>query len=417
MKQALNIQDHKPSTLRRLKRLQWRDAALLFAVACLTLVCLSMIAIDVRQLRDEQQRVNEMIGLAENALTLSAKGHQVEQAKSMWLFALLSHDAASSRIQVANAAYKSALSEFEFSFNGLATSAATDPWTQELLKILRRESDLNASLYSELYRVLGDLGEVESQKLNLARERLATDGARLSESVSALIQTLSLNFSRQAKKIQAEGVERSRELRLRLGALMVAALALMGMLGWYLQRTRRSVQGEMNLLEQEALTDPLTAMPNVRAFKIHLKKAMEKSRRKSDLLTLVLIDIDHFKAFNDKYGHPAGDRLLTQASSLWSALLPDNASLSRIGGEEFALILPGKSSVEAEALVSRLLIATPEQQTFSAGLALYTPGETSESFIARADKALYRAKAAGRNRITGEACPSRSTLSTAEYIH
>ncbi len=399
-----------PSTVQRAKRLHWRDVLLVVCVAALALMCLVMIAGDTRNLREEQGRIDEMIGLAENALMLNAKGQQVDQAKSAWLFALLAHDGASTRLATADGAYRGALAEFEFALNSLATSAAKDEWTQELIHILRRESAANAALYQDLYRQVVDAPD--AQLVN-ARDTLATEGQRLSESVSALVQTLSMNFSRQAKLIQAESIRQAQELRMRLSILMIAALILMALLGWFLHRTRANLHGEMDELERDALTDPLTAIPNVRAFKTMLLKAMEKSRRKNDMLTLVLIDLDHFKLFNDTHGHPAGDRLLTQAASDWSVLLPESASLSRIGGEEFALILPSTSSVEAEVLVRRMLIATPEGQTFSAGISLYTPGEDATSFVARADRALYRAKREGRNRVSGEACPSRTSLAYA----
>lgn len=399
-----------PEPVQGARRRLWRDVLLVCCVALLVSSCLYMIVVDTRALREEQHRMNEMIGLAENALLLNAKGQQVEQAKSAWLFALLAQDTTHKRLTAADATYRGALAEFQFSLNGLATSASRDEWTQELIHILRQESQANAALYMDLYRPTEGATEVSPLQLMRARETLANEGPRLSESVSALVQTLSMNFSRQAKQIQAESVKRAQELRTRLMALIMTALLLMAVLGWYLHRAHARVQGQMLVLEQEALTDPLTAMPNVRAFKMSLQKWMERSRRKTDALTLVLIDLDHFKVYNDTHGHPAGDRLLTQAASEWSALIPDHASLSRIGGEEFALILPGYSSVEAEVLLRHMSIATPEGQTFSAGISLHTPGEDIASFVMRADKALYRAKNEGRNRVRGEACPTRSSL-------
>jgi diguanylate cyclase (GGDEF)-like protein len=395
----------RPSAVYRSRRMHWRDVLLLTVLFILSLLCLGSIATNSLDLDSEQRRINEMIGLSENALILNAKAQQVEQAKASWLFALLTQDAAPSvQLGASDAAYRGALAEFKFALNSLAASTPNDLWTQELIHILRRESDANAALYAELYQKIKDEPLVH---VNTARDTLATQGQQLSESVSALVQTLSLNFSRKAKQIDNESVKRSHEISLRLIVLIITALLLMLILGWLLSASSRRIQSDMDVLEREALTDPLTAMPNVRAFKSVLKKWMQRSRRKQDSLTLVLIDLDHFKSYNDTHGHPAGDRLLTSAASAWSAVLPERAFLARIGGEEFGLILPATTSVEAEIMLRNMSDATPDGQTFSAGISLYTPDEDPTSFVARADRALYRAKREGRNRVSGEASTSR----------
>jgi diguanylate cyclase (GGDEF)-like protein len=398
----------KTSAVHRAKRMHWRDVLLLAALFILSLLCLGSIASDSLALESEQLRIAEMIDLSENALVLNAKAEQVEQAKASWLFALLTQEPTPApRLDSYDAAYRGALAEFQFALNSLAASTANDAWTQELIHILRRESSANAQLYADLYLKIKD--DPQSH-LGKARESVANHGQQLSESVSALVQTLSLNFSRKAKLIDKQSVKRSHQLRFRLTGLIITALFLMLILGWLLNASSRRVQSDMHVLEREALTDALTAMPNVRAFKSVLKKSMTRSRRKNDTLTLVLIDLDHFKAYNDKHGHPAGDRLLISAASAWSAALPERAFLARIGGEEFALILPNTSSVEAEDLVRTMLEVTPDGQTFSAGISLFTPGEDATSFMSRADRALYRAKRDGRNRVSGEACSSRPSL-------
>ncbi len=402
------LTDYLPKRpLLRSKGLHWRDVLLVVTVGILALVCLLMIVGDALQLKYEQSSVEAMIVQAESALVLSAKAHQVEQAQTAWLIALLGIPDSPARLSTADESYRAAAADFEYSLNGLANITGKDAWTQELIGILRRESASKAQLYKEIFELTKSVSDLNSSQV---RDRLTKDGGRLSTSVSALVQTLSLNFSREAKRIQAENIQQAKVLYVRLASLMVAALVLMSLLGWLLHRGRSLVRREMDTLQREALTDPLTAMPNLRAFNAELEKAMTRSRRKSDTLTLAMIDLDHFKAYNDKHGHPAGDRLLTLAASNWSALIPENASLSRIGGEEFALILPGTSSFDAETLLKKLLIATPEHQSFSAGVSLYSHGEDVKSFIARADRALYRAKREGRNRIAGEGSPTRISL-------
>jgi diguanylate cyclase (GGDEF)-like protein len=110
-----------------------------------------------------------------------------------------------------------------------------------------------------------------------------------------------------------------------------------------------------------------------------------------------MFDLDHFKAYNDANGHPAGDRLLAAVAAAWAGCLRATDSLARYGGEEFALVAPGCSAEEAAALVDRLRAAVPGEVTCSAGVALWDGSESPDELLARADAALYAAKVAGRD--------------------
>jgi diguanylate cyclase (GGDEF)-like protein len=114
---------------------------------------------------------------------------------------------------------------------------------------------------------------------------------------------------------------------------------------------------------------------------------------------VALVDLDHFKRFNDSYGHPAGDRLLTEAAAAWPAHLRAVDHLARYGGEEFVILLPDAGAEQAHRILDRMREATPLGQTFSAGIALLRDGESSDDLVARADAALYDAKGAGRNQV------------------
>jgi diguanylate cyclase (GGDEF)-like protein len=114
-----------------------------------------------------------------------------------------------------------------------------------------------------------------------------------------------------------------------------------------------------------------------------------------------MLDLDHFKRFNDERGHQAGDRLLKQAASAWAGRLRVIDVLARYGGEEFALALPGCGLEDALALVEGLRSATPGGQTCSAGVATWDGQEGPEELLGRADRALYSAKRAGRDRTVG----------------
>jgi len=159
-----------------------------------------------------------------------------------------------------------------------------------------------------------------------------------------------------------------------------------------------------------AVTDELTGLPNRRAWNTELPRTIERVRRTGDPLIVAIIDIDHFKHFNDAYGHPAGDRLLKEAAAAWQDQLRTADHLARYGGEEFVVLLPGATAEQAREIVDRMRLATPLGQTFSAGIAVWNGGETSDALTARADAALYEAKNAGRDRIVEAASAEELAL-------
>jgi diguanylate cyclase (GGDEF)-like protein len=151
-------------------------------------------------------------------------------------------------------------------------------------------------------------------------------------------------------------------------------------------------------LEKLTRVDALTGIGNRRAFDEQLTRELKRSERERNPVALAMFDFDHFKAYNDAHGHPAGDRLLTDVAAAWAGCLRATDSLARYGGEEFALIAPGCTQEDAVALVDRLREAVTEGQTCSAGVAFWDRRESAAEFLARADAALYAAKVAGRNR-------------------
>jgi diguanylate cyclase (GGDEF)-like protein len=154
----------------------------------------------------------------------------------------------------------------------------------------------------------------------------------------------------------------------------------------------------MSRLEEAALTDELTGLPNRRAWDEHFARELNRTRRNDGRVCVAVLDLDHFKAYNDANGHRAGDRLLREASLAWRSQLRGGDVLARYGGEEFALLLPGCSADDAGALIERLRAATPTARTVSAGIAAWNGLEAPDDLIDRADAALYEAKARGRNR-------------------
>jgi diguanylate cyclase (GGDEF)-like protein len=163
---------------------------------------------------------------------------------------------------------------------------------------------------------------------------------------------------------------------------------------WLLSRERE------NRLQAESLAhlDELTGGANRRSFDERLVVEQARAARSGGELSICMLDLDHFKTFNDTYGHPAGDELLRRATQLWNASLRPEALLARLGGEEFGLILPDASPEAAEIVIERLRDVTPKEVTFSAGIAAWDGDELLDDVVARADAALYRAKSEGRDR-------------------
>ncbi len=150
-------------------------------------------------------------------------------------------------------------------------------------------------------------------------------------------------------------------------------------------------------LEHMARTDDLTGLPNRRYWEQQLPRELARSARDGQPICVAMLDLDHFKDYNDRRGHQAGDRLLGDAADAWRRLLRPYDMLARYGGEEFSVILPGCSLADAELLVERLRGVTPRGESCSAGIAEWDREERPDTLVGRADAALYRAKRAGRD--------------------
>ena len=180
-----------------------------------------------------------------------------------------------------------------------------------------------------------------------------------------------------------------------------------------LQRTNVQLRDAYAKLEGLSRTDDLTGVANRRCFDIWLDKALADAALSGRSLALLMIDVDHFKTFNDGYGHLAGDGCLQHVAALLAYFLEGTAAkLARYGGEEFAVILPDTDRDTAAAIADRLRLAIQARElensfartgfvTISVGVAACRPVATTaaDSLIAPADAALYAAKHAGRNRV------------------
>jgi len=178
------------------------------------------------------------------------------------------------------------------------------------------------------------------------------------------------------------------------------------------------VENATNLerLKRQGLTDTLTATNNRRFFDQRLYEEVESSKRNKNILSCLLLDIDHFKQVNDSYGHQMGDKVLREVAALLRGHMRGSDVLSRYGGEEFAAILSGTSEKKAMEVAERIRSSIEQRRfeyngkefyvTISIGVATFNPDVTAgakhiqgDYLIAQADKALYAAKENGRNRV------------------
>ncbi len=195
-----------------------------------------------------------------------------------------------------------------------------------------------------------------------------------------------------------------------IGAIILFALTLVRM-----SMLIRAVESQSIQLAVLARTDGLTGLANRRTFDFELGRAMRESLDSlaagGERLTVTvgLLDLDHFKRFNDSEGHSRGDQLLRECAAHWTDRLAELAPrgfMARYGGEEFVVIFRGQDTPTAVTVLEQLMARTPMGQTFSAGVATWRPDEPAIDLLNRADEQLYAAKSAGRRRVLGDPEPT-----------
>ena len=169
---------------------------------------------------------------------------------------------------------------------------------------------------------------------------------------------------------------------------------------------------DMERIRRQAVTDGLTGLANRKAFDENISRLSREAKRDGKGFSLIMIDIDHFKAFNDKYGHQVGDQVLRLVAMTLINEVKGQDMAARYGGEEFAIILPDTNIDAAQAVAENLRMAVEKKEvmnrttgenlgqiTVSLGVAQFYEGENSEEVIRRADVALYNSKEKGRNKV------------------
>ena len=173
------------------------------------------------------------------------------------------------------------------------------------------------------------------------------------------------------------------------------------------------LRDHLEQVRRDATTDALTSLANRKAFDDELDRACHEAQAKGEPLSLAVLDIDHFKQFNDNWGHQTGDQVIRYVSSVIGRMAPPPRFAARYGGEEFAMIFPREHAADVlqtledirEEISSRSLKRRSTNDdlgaiTVSAGLAELNPGESMDALIGRADEALYASKRTGRNKVT-----------------
>jgi diguanylate cyclase (GGDEF)-like protein len=205
----------------------------------------------------------------------------------------------------------------------------------------------------------------------------------------------------------------------RIGAIMLALIAFVLAVTMFLAREiDRRAQAE-DRLEEMATTDALTGLRNRRKFDAVIDAEWRRAARQKMPLALLMIDADHFKSYNDTFGHQAGDEILVGiAICISDSVRRSGDCAARYGGEEFAVLLPGLSPLQAVEVAETIRLKVlqwsddPTVTTVSVGVASLTPAPAMDwsALVAAADKALYAAKAGGRNQSVLASMPALSLV-------
>lgn len=350
-----------------------------------------LLAIESMNVEDQMRTYyEEALALSHLALETQAssaqlRDHQTRAARNLANMTLLAPAPAPAALEAAVVGLDAKLDEID----SFRLSVEEQARLSDLKGALTQIGSVNAQLI-EAGR-LGDVGIDTARRLAMqSQQRFEVFENSLAELVGA-VRLRTVGAARRADDLNLVA-------RYALIAFSAVTLAL-GLLSVLLTlRTLKENRELLDRMQQLAQEDALTGAINRRGLDDALPIEFSRAKRSGEPLTLVMIDLDHFKRYNDRRGHPAGDAVLRGAAQSWLKQLRPTDMLARYGGEEFTLVLPGTDADRAAHLVDRLRPPVPDRQTFSAGIATWDGHETATEVLQRADQALLQAKKAGRNR-------------------
>ena len=289
------------------------------------------------------------------------------------------------------------------------TEATGEPAEKASSSYPEVERRVNSAYRLHLDRKHGEIEKLQEVLAQKAMEAIAQNkefGALLEIERAALQQANSLTEIENMKEILIGGTEELIEGQRTLAEKLRSSYEYLQLI----KSDSERLHDELNKVRLLSLTDEYTGLPNRRAFMRRMEDEIGRVQRYGTPLALVLIDLDSFKNINDRYGHPAGDAVLTWYAHNALPTFRHYDMVARYGGEEFAVLFPNTTSEGAVKALKKMRqridnakveydgfeIAVP---TFSAGLTTYQVGDTKSTLIKRADKALYLAKNGGRDRI------------------
>jgi diguanylate cyclase len=283
--------------------------------------------------------------------------------------------------------------------------------TIDILRSNKRRFDkaLNGELYETFLKTsssLGDAAHTISEELSVILANVRSDvsdaiagNAAQSEELTEVGRTLGTANTQLALRRVAEELGKARRRAAELEAKLVDASGELDTLRTSLEQA-----------EVRSRTDALTGLANRRAMESFLRSAQINAMERDDPLSVFMVDVDHFKTFNDKYGHQLGDQVLCIVAKCMQDGIRDSDLAARYGGEELLCVLPGMTlegcADVADRIRNRISNARVTRRatgedigrvTVSVGVAQFKPGESFEGLIERCDRALYQAKQAGRN--------------------
>lgn len=308
----------------------------------------------------------------------------------------------------------------------LATRKIT--WSKEMFRLMgisseRGEPDYTANLgfyTSESAAALekcvqkaiyqGKGYEIDLEKISLPGEKprwYQAVGKPIEDSHGKVVRLVGTLLDITERKKYAADMKAANEWLVDANGLLEAQLLRIREQSIELEAQKAALEASNARFETLAATDGLTGLKNRRALEERLVEEFQRSQRHSGPLSILLLDVDHFKAFNDKFGHPEGDTVLVQVAAILQEVARSSDVAARYGGEEFVLVLPETDALGALKIAERLRNAIAEAVwphraiTASIGAATTSLAVTSvQALIDLADKALYHSKDQGRNRVS-----------------